>query len=401
MMSLTRIQYPSPGFSQHWKEPAGKNMLKKISVLPTAADITNFNTLYMSCDTQADQVVVDLFEGLGHKKGHAILHALLEHGPDAVPEMPDSLRTLYTGSLNVPAWVDEKLLQAGAACCQRAGLFSLVTLRNYSLMGGYESAAINKPLIFTGALKAGPAKRLSDTLAFWVDVTGTDAMKPAAVGFNAAIRVRIIHAMARHYTRKSPGWSDEQWGIPVNHGDMVATYLGFSLVFLEGLYMQGFRPSSQEVSGIFHLWKYIGYLLGIPHQLLPDTEEQAIQTLYKWTMTQPPADADTIALAHALMHAPLTAPFPEKNWQKKLLVRIYLGFNYYYLGRHACRRMALPSTCFKFLPYLSACINRMNEYRIGSSEKRRERAIKKGRKAQVEVTDAFLKSTGFGKSVQK
>jgi hypothetical protein len=394
-MSLSRIQYPSPGFSQHWKEPAGKNMLKKITSLPTAEDIQQFNTLYMRCDTQADQVVIDLFEGLGHKKGHALLNTLLAHGPDAVAEMPASLRTLYQESLIVPSWLDDKLMQAGAQFCQRAGVFSLVTLRNYSLMGGYESAAINKPLIYTGALKAGPAKRLSETLAFWVDVTGDDAMKPQGIGFNAAVKVRIIHAMARHYTRKAPDWDDTQWGIPVNDGDMVATYLGFSLVFLEGLQMQGFRPTKEEVHGIFHLWKYIGHVLGIDHRLLPDTEEQAIQTLYIWTMTQPPADADTLALAHALMNAPLTATFPQKNWQKKLLVKIYLSFNYYYLGKHACKRMQLPSTLLRFVPYVTACINRIGEYRIGLLGKARQRAITKGRKGQVEITEAFLKSTGF------
>jgi hypothetical protein len=394
-MSLTRIQYPSPGFSQHWKEPAGKNMLKKITALPTAEDIQAFNKLYLTCDTQADQVVQDLFEGLGHKQGHALLNTLLEHGPDAVPDMPVSLRNLYNESLIVPDWLNEKLLQAGAEFCQRAAVFSLVTLRNYSLMGGYESAAINKPLIYTGALKAGPAKRLSETLAFWVDVTGDGAMKPQAIGFNAAVKVRIIHAMARHYTGKSPDWSDNQWGIPVNEGDMVATYLGFSLVFLEGLQMQGFRPSEEEVNGIFHLWKYIGHVLGIDHRLLPDNEEQAIRTLYIWTMTQPPADSDTLALAHALVYAPLTATFPKKNWQKKLLVEIYLSFNYYYLGKHACKRMHLPATFFKFVPYITALINRINEYRIGSSSKARQRAIIKGRKWQVEITEAFLKSTGF------
>jgi hypothetical protein len=394
-MSLTRIQYPSPGFSQHWKEPAGKNMLKKITSLPTAEDIQAFNTLYLTCDTQADQVVLDLFEGLGHKQGHTLLNTLLEHGPNAVPDMPVSLRNLYNESLIVPCWLDEKLMQAGAEFCQRAAVFSLVTLRNYSLMGGYESAAINKPLIYTGALKSGPAKRLSETLAFWVDVTGDGAMKPQAIGFNAALKVRIIHAMARHYTRKSPDWSDDQWGIPVNEGDMVATYLGFSLVFLEGLQMQGFRPSKEEVNGIFHLWKYIGHVLGIDHRLLPDNEEQAIRTLYIWTMTQPPADADTLALAHALVHAPLTATVPKKNWQKKLLVEIYLSFNYYYLGKHACKRMHLPITFFTFVPYITAFINRINEYRIHSSPKARYHAIIKGRKWQVEITEAFLKSTGF------
>lgn len=396
-MPLTRIQYPSPGFSQHWKEPAGKNMLKRIGSLPTETDIEKFNTLYFTCDTQADQVVRDLFEGLGHKQGHALLNALLEHGPDAVPQMPESLRKLYSESLIVPDWVNHQLIKAGSEFCQRGGILSLVTLRNYSLMGGYESAAINKPLIFTGALKAGPAKRLADTVAFWVDVTGDDALKPGAVGFHASIRVRIIHAMARFYTRKSPDWSDEQWGIPVNEGDMVATYLGFSLVFLEGLYMLGFRPTEEEVNGVFHLWKYIGHLLGIQHSLLPDNEEEAIRTLYKWTMTQPPADSDTIALAHALMDAPLTATFPEKMWQKKLLVKIYLGFNYYYLGRHACKRMALPSTIFKFVPHISAWMNRFNEYRILSSPQVRKRAINKGRRIQVDVAAAFLKSTGFGK----
>ncbi|MGN6645165.1 MAG: oxygenase MpaB family protein [Cytophaga sp.] len=400
-MPLTRIQYPSPGFSQHWKEPAGRNMLKKIGTIPSEADIHAFNTLYLKCDTQADQVVNDLFAGMGHKQGHALLDALLEEGLQAVPEIPASLRELYTNACILPSWVDAALLQKGAEYCQRTGLYALITLRNYSLMGGYESAAINKPLIFTGALKAGPAKRLAETVAFWVDVTGDHALKPGAVGFNAAIRVRIIHALARYYTRKSPDWSDDQWGIPVNEGDMVATYLGFSLVFLEGLYMLGYRPSEEEMKGVFHLWKYIGHLIGIDYTLLPETEEEAIQSLYKWTMTQPPADADTIALAHALKDAPLTATFPEKLWQKKILVKIYLGFNYFYLGNHACKRMFLPWTTYIAVPYILTGINLVKEYWIRIFPEKRKYAISKGRRDQVKITEAFLQSTGFGKLIHK
>lgn len=102
--------------------------------------------------------MIDLFEGLGHEHGHTSLNTLLEHGSGTTPDMPTSLRNLYNESLIVPSWLDEKIMQAGAEFCQRAGIFILVTLRNYSFMGGYESAAINKPLIFTGALKAGSAK---------------------------------------------------------------------------------------------------------------------------------------------------------------------------------------------------------------------------------------------------
>lgn len=399
-MSLTRIQYPSPGFSQHWKEPAGKKMLKRLKSLPGKEDIDAFNVLYFKCDALADEVVQELFLELGHKKGHALLDTLLEEGLDAVPEIPASLHKLYADALLVPTWVDEALLQSGAAFCQRTGIMGLVTLRNYSLMGGYESAAINKPLIYTGALKAGPAKRLAETVAFWVDVTGDDGLKPRAAGFNAALKVRIVHALARHYTRKAPDWSDAQWGIPVNDADMVATYLGFSLVFLEGLQMLGYRPTEAEMKGTFHLWKYIGHLLGIDHRLLPADEEEAISILYKWSMTQPPTDADTLALAQALKDAPLTATYPPKLWQKKLLVKIYLGFNHFYLGRNACRRMALPRTLFVFVPYVFAFINRIVECRIHLSTAFRKRSIMKGRSIQLAATQAFLQSTGYVKSVK-
>src|SRR6478609_3247798 len=129
-MSLNRIQYPSPGFSQHWKQPAGKSMLRRVNALPGEKDIHAFSDLYLRCDEAADRVVVDLFEKMSHKQGHAILNTLLQQGPDSIVEMPDSLRKLYKESLIIPEWVDENLLKAGAAFCQRAGVLSLIVLRN-------------------------------------------------------------------------------------------------------------------------------------------------------------------------------------------------------------------------------------------------------------------------------
>ncbi len=55
-------------------------------------------------------------------------------------------------------------------------------------MGGYESSAINKPLIYTQALKKGAAKRMAETVEFWVHVTGEDAMQRDGIGFKSAIK---------------------------------------------------------------------------------------------------------------------------------------------------------------------------------------------------------------------
>ncbi len=390
-----RYTYPSPGFSEHWSHGSGKKMLAQLSFVPSPQQIEASAKLYWECDTLGDEIIREVFQTVGHRQAHEWINEILKKGIDHVADVPESLRKLFQDAQQLPHWLDEELLEAGAAFCRRTGPFGLIVLRNYSLMGGYESSAINKPLIYTGALKKGAAKRMAETLSFWVDVTGKEALKPYRMGFNTTLHVRIIHALARNYTRKAPTWRDEQWGVPLNHGDMIATNLGFSLVFLDGLRKQGFRPSLREVNGLFHFWKYIGYLLGIPLSYLPNNEEQAIARLYEWTMNQPAADEDTIALAQALMNAPLLSNYPTLNWQKKLLVKIYLGYYRYFLGQHACERMLLPNTIFRFLPPLAARIHSIYEKWIWSSPARYQKSVDAGRKQQEDIRSGFLKENPF------
>ncbi|MDB5258610.1 MAG: hypothetical protein JWM14_3305 [Chitinophagaceae bacterium] len=393
-----RYTYPSPGFAEHWNHGSGKKMLAQIPSVPDRSKIEQSAQRYWECDTLGDRIISEAFQSLGHRQAHELVNEILKRGIDQVSDVPASLYQLFSEAQKTPDWLDENLLEAGAAFCRRTGPFGLIILRNYSLMGGYESAAINKPLIYTGALKKGAAKRMAETLSFWVDVTGKEALKPYAIGFNTTLHVRIIHALARTYTCKAPTWSDEQWGVPLNQGDMIATNLGFSLVFLDGLRKQGFNPSLQEVNGLFHFWKYIGYLLGIPLNYLPENEEQAIESLYQWTMNQPAADEDTIALAQALMNAPLSAPYPKLRWQKIVLVKIYLGYNRYFLGKQACERLHLPNTSFRFLPPLFAFINSWYERWIKLSSSNYQKAVQSGRKQQVDIRNEFLKENPFEKT---
>lgn len=390
-----RYTYPSPGFSEHWNHGSGKKMLTQLTAVPDENQINQSAQRYWECDTLGDEIIREVFQTMGHRQAHELLNEILKKGIDQVTDVPESLRKLFQETQQIPEWLDEELVEAGAAFCRRTGPFGLIVLRNYSLMGGYESSAINKPLIYTGALKKGAAKRMAETLSFWVDVTGKEALKPYAIGFNTTLHVRIIHALARNYVRKSPTWSDEQWGVPLNHGDMIATNLGFSLVFLDGLRKQGFKPSLQEVNGLFHFWKYIGYLLGIPLSYLPNNEEQAIERLYEWTMNQPAADTDTIALAQALMNAPLLSDYPPLQWQKKLLVNIYLGYYRYFLGKNACERMMLPHTNFRFLPPIVAFINSIHEKWVWSSASHYQKSDEAGRKQQLDIRSGFLKENPF------
>ncbi len=59
-----------------------------------------------------------------------------------------------------------------------------------------------------------------------------------------------MHAYSRVAIQKTPGWDNDLWGQPINLGDMVATNLGFSLAFMDGLKKVGIRPTEKEIRGV-------------------------------------------------------------------------------------------------------------------------------------------------------
>lgn len=386
-----RFTYPSPGFSVYWQEETGKELLKLIPTLPSEEEILAYSQLYMQSDEVTDRIIEEVFEKEGHRKAHNWLNIAIQKGIIATEDAPQIFKDLFLELETPPVWLDQNRLEIGAAFCRRTGNMGAVVLRNYCLMGGYESSAINKPLIFTGALEKGAAKRMSETFDFWVNVTGEGAMKPFEIGYRSSVHLRFIHGLVRYYTQKKPGWKNELWGLPINQGDMVATYLGFSLVFLQGLKKLGFQATAQEIDGLFHLWKYIGYLIGIPPILLPDNEPQAVISLYKWTMAQPEADEDTVKLALSLVDEPLYASFPEKLWQKRLQVQLHVAFNYFLLGESSCKRISLPKTSFHFVPPIFRKVISLKEHWVHSGNWAYQSAVSSGRKQQERTRFLFLK----------
>ena len=146
-----------------------------------------------------------------------------------------------------PAWFNEDLANIGARFCMRSGKNALIILRDFTLMGGYDFAYLNKPLIFTGALKKGAVKRLKDTLEFWVNVTRENALKTNSEAYQLMVRTRLMHSYARvKIKEKTENWDYKNWGEPINSWDMIATYTGFSLVFMQGLKKLGVKISEQE-----------------------------------------------------------------------------------------------------------------------------------------------------------
>lgn len=388
-----RYQYPSPGFSRYWQQGHGKQLAAPIgNAFPEEPVIRRNASLLLETDSPADRVIREVMLIDGFARTHAWIAQGLS-APGSV-ELPAALQEVIAFTLQRPEWLDPAKLERGARLCRRSGARGLIVLRNYCLMGGYESSAINKPLIFTEALKKGAAKRMAETTEFWVKVVGENALSEPAEGLKECLVVRLMHAYARTAILDRSDWKTDEWGQPLNQWDMLATNLGFSIVFLDGLRLLGMRPTAEEVEGLFHCWKYIGYLLGIPEHLLPENEPDAIRALYGWTITQPPADADTQALARALMNEPLTSNYPAKLWQKKRVVQVHLAYNYFFLGRHSCEAMGLPVKGRTIYPVILRFLTRVQETANHLSKRAMEKSVRRNRRQQERIAFIFLKGHG-------
>lgn len=142
----------------------------------------------------------------------------------------------------------------------------LTVLGLYSLPYCYAGANGARVLVQSRKIMEEPATRLADTARFVFDVCQRDAFSATGRGLVAILKVRLLHAAARHYA--SPAISDET---PVNQEDMVGTMLAFSLILVRGLRKMGVQLSDVEVIHYYELWKVVGRLLGIAPGCIPET----------------------------------------------------------------------------------------------------------------------------------
>lgn len=206
--------------------------------------------------------------------------------------------------LSRPTWFDPELLERGGAALGRAALTGGLVLAFRSLISGYAAPAGNKPLAFSGRLEAGAARRLDETGRFVRAVSQPGGLLPTGEGFLLTARVRLMHAGVRRLLHRSGRWDAAAWSQPINQHDMLATVLLFSSVWLGGCRLLGVEFTADEARHHMHLWRYVGFLMGVEEALLPDGEAHATNLQGFLRLTQHAPDDDSRRLVRALMTPP-------------------------------------------------------------------------------------------------
>jgi hypothetical protein len=203
----------------------------------------------------------------------AQFRAALADGVDAVPDAPQALRDFFAHVEQRPDWVDEALLERGAAAARRVGKDGFDILAFGSLLGGYRSGGALQPLVRTGRIGAMTLQRVGETGQWWLGVTAPGGLRRDGEGWRLSVHVRAMHGFVNYQLERDPSWDWQFRGIPINQHDRAGTIGSFSTSYLLQARALGVRVPRDDAAAIMHLWSYVGWLMGVEERWLPRTEQ--------------------------------------------------------------------------------------------------------------------------------
>lgn len=266
----------------------------------------------------------------------------LNLGLTAVEDPPEALVTFFAEVENTPSWLNWELLDEGARVFDRFGQNAADILLQLSLIGGYRFGGPSDLLVATGGLVGEKTRRrLAETQQWTMGLSATDSLRREGSGWKTTVHVRVMHALVNHSFAKH--WDCERWGQPVNQSDQAATLGLFSSVLLIGCRALGVRVTRQESRALMHLWKYVGWLLGINEDWLFDEERDSHHFNYHILLAQSGLSPAGPPLAQAIvdtipkLHYGSKARFSGFIARERLLSMLTV-----FLGTRSMRELGLP-----------------------------------------------------------
>ncbi|HEY9313719.1 oxygenase MpaB family protein [Williamsia sp.] len=242
-----------------------------------------------SADPLADAVAADTFTGTS---GTAAVRAALVGDVESVTDAPTSLRELFAFLDDEPEWVDHTRLDHAADVLVRHTAALGIVLGAASLVRGAGNTIAGKPLALTGRYTSMPAIRSVEVGEWLRAVLTPSGMRRGGDGFAYTVRVRVIHAHVRRGLLMQGVWVDASWGVPIPQPYMAFTLAEFGHIALEAMHKVGVRLTDHELDDIYHLWRYVGHVIGVEPELNPcgEADHVRIEGLYRLTSPGPGDD---------------------------------------------------------------------------------------------------------------
>ena len=252
---------------------------------------------------------------------HRFIGAGIEQRDEILRDAPQIMRDFFD-SLEEPSWLNQDDFQPGIRAFHANVDLMLIAFVTGVLVEGF-STLIAKSFNITG--RVGSVKRrLQQNNRHMMDIFFPGGLHRDGDGWKLSMRIRFIHARIRTLIAKSDDWNYEAWGAPVSAAHLGFAISVFSKRLLEYSTLVGARLNKEEQKSVLSIWRYTGYLMGIPETILYTNDADAIKIRKIGYMCEPPPDADSIAVANMLIQSiPSVAGITDPVEKKDLMTLAY------------------------------------------------------------------------------
>ncbi len=233
-------------------------------------------------------------------------------------DAPTAVREFFAHCAETPAWLDLPSFLPGCRMFHRNSGLVLAGMVGGVLVEGF-STNISKSFFLTGRLRDQGVRRLKQNNRHMLEIFMPDGMARYADGWTHSVRVRLVHARIRQLLARSEEWDVDELGTPISAAHVGFAIAAFSARLLKHLKRLGGSFSKEERRSFMAVWRYSGYLMGIPETILFRDEEDALETFRIGRLCEPPPSLESIALASSLINsAPMFAGLRDRVERKKL-----------------------------------------------------------------------------------
>ena len=322
---------------------------------------------YIAHTCIGDPVVDAVVEELAHlpqDKVSTFLRAGMEQDSEGMTDAPKLLRDFFIDAPSPdPEWLDQEAFGPGIRAFQKNSVSVLSGFVTGVLIDGF-STLISKSFVQTGRIFDNGVWRLKQNNRHQMEIFWPGGLERHGDGWKLSVRIRFVHAQVRRLLAQTEEWEHDAWGVPISAAHLGYAIACFATRTIKHSEALGARYSPEERAGFHTVWRYAGYLMGIPETILFANESQA-QHMYRiGNLCEPPPTPEAIIMTNALINsAPLVAGISDTRERQKLVRNVIYPVSSALVGNKLADELKFPSGRLPFTLLLFRLDQRIQKLR--------------------------------------
>ena len=274
-------------------------------------------------DPLGEEMTDDLSKFNPEEASILIQNAMDNEGEEALREAPASLRKFFKEAETLPEWLDYAAFAPGVRMFHRNSQVILAAFVAGVLIEGFITN-IAKSFFITGRVRDQGVRRLGQNNRHMMEIFLPGGLYRDGDGWKFSVRIRIVHAQLRHLLNRSEEWDTEAWGTPICAAHLGYAISAFSARLLKHMKTLGAQYNDEEYDSFMAVWRYSGYLMGIPETILFRDADEALRLREIALTCEPDSPLESVVMAHSLVNsAPLIAGRTEPADRRELAGYVY------------------------------------------------------------------------------